>query len=59
MSKLNQVFSAVNHLCCRKEPVFEFEDECIEEEGEEQNLSKQFSQAQKIQLIDLQDHLER
>ena len=37
-SELNQVFSAPNQRRCRKEPVSEFEDECIEEEEEEQNL---------------------
>ena len=29
-SKLNQTFAALNHRRCRKEPVKEFEDECIE-----------------------------
>ena len=32
-SKLNQIFSALKHCRCLKEPVleFEFEEECIEE----------------------------
>ena len=55
-SKLNQMFSALNQRRCPKEPVLEFEDECIEEE---QDVSTQFLQPQKNQLFDLQDHLER
>ena len=31
--KLNQVFSTLNQLRCRKQPVLEFEDECIEKAG--------------------------
>ena len=56
--KLSHFFSALNQSRCRKEPVLEFEDECIEKD-EEQDVSPQFLQTQKNQLIDLQDHLER
>ena len=60
-SKLNLFFAALNQHRCRKEPVLEIEDECIEEEEEEeeeQHVSTQFLQTQNNQLIDLQDHLE-
>ena len=59
-SKLNHFFFAVNQSRCRKEPVLDFEDECIEEEKEEeQDVSTQLLQLQRNQLIDLQDQLER
>ena len=51
-SKLDQVFSALNQLRFRKEPILEFEDECIDEE-EEENVSTQVLQKQKNQNIDL------
>ena len=35
-SKLNQSFSALNQHRCRKEPVLESKDGCIEEEKEEE-----------------------
>ena len=56
-TKLNQIFSTLTQGRCRKEPVLEFEDECIEEQ--EQDVSTQFLQTQKNQLIDFQDDLER
>ena len=58
-SELDQNFCDLNQRRCRKEPVLKFEDECNEEEEEEQDVSTQFLQTQKNQLIDLQDHLER
>ena len=54
--KVNQIFSARSHRRCRKEPVLKFEDECIEEEDEEQDMSRQSLKTQKKQLIKLQDH---
>ena len=39
--KLNQVLSALNQRRCRKKPVLEIEDECVEEE-KEQDVSSQF-----------------
>ena len=64
-SKLNQIFSTPKHPHCRKEPLFEFEDGCIEEEDEEEeeeeeehDVSTQFLQTQKIPLVDSEDHLE-
>ena len=56
-SKLNQFFSALGRHRCRKEPVLEIEDEGIEEE-DERDLSTQFLQTQKSQLLDLQDDVE-
>ena len=56
-SKLIQIFSTLGQRRCRKEPVLEFKDKCIEEE--EQDLSLQFLKTQKNQCFDLQDHLER
>ena len=41
-SKLNQICSALNLRRCREEPVLEFEDECIEKEEEEQDVSSHF-----------------
>ena len=35
-SKLNQFSPALNHRRCRKEPVLEFEDGCIEDDEEEE-----------------------
>ena len=59
-SKLNQIFSAHNQRRCRYEPVLEIGYGFFEEEEEEQqNVSTQFSQTQKNQFIELQDHLER
>ena len=55
--ELHQIFSTLNQLPCRMEPVLGNEDECIEED--EQDGSTQFLQTQKNQLIDSPDHLER
>ena len=57
--RLNSIkrFFTLNCRRLRKEPVLEFEDECIEEE--EQDVSTQFFQTQKNQRTDLQDHFER
>ena len=52
-SKLNQIFSAFEQSRCRKEPKLEFEDGCIEKQ-EEPNVSTQFLETQKNQLIGLQ-----
>ena len=55
-SKLNEIFPSFRQRRCRKEPVLENEDGCIEEEHD---VSIQFLQKQKNQLIDLENHLER
>ena len=56
-SKLNQITSAPNQRGCRKEPILDFENECIEEE--EQEVSIQFLKTQTNHDIKLQSHLER
>ena len=61
-TKPNQNFYTLKQRRCRKEPVLEIEDACIEEkeeEKEEQYVLTHFSQTQKNQLLDLQDHFER
>ena len=50
-SKLNRNFSAPNQRRCRREPILELENECIEE-AEEQDVSTQFLKTQKSQLFD-------
>ena len=50
-----QTPSTLNQSHCRREPVLEFEKECIEEE--ERDVSTQFLQTQKNQLIHFQNHL--
>ena len=57
-SKLKQFFSTLNHRRCRKEPVLEFEDGCIEDE-EEHDVPRQFLRRKMNQLIDLKDPSER
>ena len=56
-TKLNRLFSTLNQRWCRREPVLNFEDGCIEEE--EQDASTQFLKTEMKQLIDFQDHLEK
>ena len=43
-SKINSIFSTLNQRHCRRKPVMDFEDECIEEE---QDVSTHFLQNQK------------
>ena len=43
-SKFNQNFSALNQRRCRKEPVLEFEDGCIEEEEEEHDDEEEWEE---------------
>ena len=38
-SKLNAIFETLNERRQRREPIFEFEDECVEDETEEENCS--------------------
>ena len=56
--KLCAVLEQLKQRCNRAERVSNFVDDCIEEE-EEKDLSTQFLQMQKNQLIDLQEHFER
>ena len=50
--------AVLEHLNHRRNPVLNFVDDCIVED-EEKDLSTQFLQMQKNQLIDLQVHFER
>ena len=56
-SRLNAIFAVLNERCGPRESVLEFEDECLEVEAK--NVSTQFLQMQKNQLLDLREHLER
>ena len=57
-SRVKAIFEKLNERKGRTNPAFDFEDECIEEE-EEADMSTQFLQIQKNQLLDLQQHFER
>ena len=58
-SKLTRTLESLNERRCRNQRVFEFEDQCFEDDDEEKDVSTQFLQMQKSQLIELQEHLER
>ena len=58
-SKLTRTLESLNERRCRNQRVFEFEDHCFEDDNEEKGASTQFSQMQKNQLIELQEHLKR
>ena len=58
--KLGAVMEKLNQRRSRKtNTVLEYEDENVDELEEEQDLSTQFLQMQKNQLIELQEHFER
>ena len=58
-SKLTRTLESLNERRCRNQRVFEFEDQCFEDDNEEKDASTQFLQFQKNQLIELREHLER
>ena len=58
-SKLTRTLESVNERRYRNQRVFEFEDHCFEDDNEEKDVSTQFLQMQKNQLIELQEQLER
>ena len=58
-SQLIRTLESLNERRCRKQRVFEFEDDCFEDDNENKDASLQFLLVQKKQLIDLQGHLER
>ena len=58
-SKLTRTLESLNEHSCRNQRVFEIEDHCFEDDNEEKGASTKFSQMQKNQLIELQEHLER
>ena len=57
--KLTRTLESLNERRCRNERVFEFKEQCLEDDSEERDASKQFLQKQKNQLKELQEHLER
>ena len=57
-SRVKAIFEKLNERKGHTTPAFDFEDEGIEEE-EEADMSIQFLQTQKNQLLDLQQHFER
>ena len=58
-SKLSRNMESLSEHRCRSQRVFEFKDHCFGDDNEEKDASTQFLQMQKIQLIELQEHLER
>ena len=52
-SKLTPTLESLNERRCRSQRVFEFEDQCLEDDNEEKDASTQFLQMQKNQLIEL------
>ena len=58
-SKLTRTLESLNDRHCRNQQVFEFEDQCFEDDNEEKDASTHLLQMLKNQLIELQEHLER
>ena len=58
-SKLTRTLESLKERRCRNQRVFEFEDQCSEDDNEEKDDSTQFLQMQKNRLIEIQEHLER
>ena len=58
--KLSSILEQLNHRHSQRERVIDFDDdEYFNDTAEEKELSTQFLQIQKNQLIDLQEHFER
>ena len=51
--KLSRTLESLNEHRCRNQSVFELEDHCFEDNDEEKDVSTQFLQMQKNQLIEL------
>ena len=58
-SKLTRTLESLNERRYLNQRVFDLEDHCFEDDDEEKDVSTQFLQMQKNQLIELQEHLER
>ena len=56
-STLTRTLEFLNEFRCRIQRVFEFEDNCFEDDNEKSYSSKHFWQLRKNQLIELQDYL--
>ena len=52
-SKLTKTLETLRERSCRNQRVFEFKDQCLEDDGGEKDASTQFLQMQKNQLIEL------
>ena len=57
-SKLTRTLESLNERRCCNQRVFEFEDQCCEDDNAEKDASTQTLQKQKNQLIELQEHLD-
>ena len=57
--KLTRTLESLNERRCGNQRIFEFEDQCFEDDNEEKDALTQFLQMQKNPLIELQEHLER
>ena len=53
--RLTRTLESLNERRCRNQRVFEFEDQCFEDDNEEKNEFTQFLQMSKNQLIEFQD----
>ena len=58
-SKLSRALESLTERRWRNQRAFQFEDQCFEDDNEDKDVSAQFLQMQKNQLIELQEHLER
>ena len=58
-SGLTRTLESLNERRCRNQRVFEFEDECFEDDNDEKDASTHFLQRQNNQMIELREHLER
>ena len=58
-SKLTRNLESLNERRCRNQRVFDFEDQCFEDDNEKKAASILSSQMQQNQLIELQEHLDR
>ena len=58
-SKLTRTLEPLTECRCRNQRVFEFEDQCFDDDNEGKDASTQFLQMQKNHSIELQEHLER
>ena len=57
--KLTRTLESLNERCCRNQRVFEFKNQCFEDDSEVNDASTHILQMQKNQLIELQEHLDR
>ena len=56
--KLTRTLESLNERRCRNERVYDFENQCLEDDSEEKEASTLLLQMQKNQLNELQEHLE-